>query len=329
MSTTTTDTGASPAGTTIEDASNAFAAILSGEEPGKQVDSEAPADEADVDIDLEDEEPPEEVPADSEDDEGNDEETPEKPVYTVKVDGEEITVPLEELLAGYSRNQDYTRKTMKLAEERKAAQAEFEAVRQERVAYSQLLGAMQQQIEAASSVEPDWDRLRVEDPIEFGVQWAEHQRQQQKLQAIRAEQSRLAQIEQQQQVMQAAQSLEREKQLLVSAIPEWRNAEKARTERAEIIDYGKRIGFSEQELSSIFDHRAVVALRKAYLYDKALARKTSVKPVEKAAAPVLRPGSANTAPRPASDLTRAKQRLAKSGSVQDAAAAFSLLLGSK
>ncbi len=329
MNIDTTDTGASPAGNTIEDASSAFAALLSGEEPGNQKTSEAPADEAEPDVEIEDDEP--EIDTEENPDDGEVEEEDQKapPVYTVKVDGQEMQVPLEELLAGYSRNQDYTRKTMKLAEERKVAEAEFNAVREERAAYSQLLGALQQQVEASVQNEPDWDRLRIEDPIEFGAQWAEHQRKQQKLMAIRSEQSRLAEIQQRQQIEYVAQNLEREKSLLVEAIPEWKNPDKARAERTEILEYGKKIGFSDSELSTITDHRAVVALRKAYLYDKALARKATLKPVEKPAAPVLRPGSANTAPRPQSEMTRAKQRLAKTGSVQDAAAAFSLLLGSK
>ena len=43
----------------------------------------------------------------------------EEDVYTVKVDGEEIEVTKEELLKGYMRQADYTRKTQALAEDRK------------------------------------------------------------------------------------------------------------------------------------------------------------------------------------------------------------------
>ena len=37
-------------------------------------------------------------------------ESPEEPSYTVKVDGSELTVTLDELLRGYQREADYTRK---------------------------------------------------------------------------------------------------------------------------------------------------------------------------------------------------------------------------
>ena len=41
---------------------------------------------------------------------------------TVKVDGEEVRVPLSEAVAGYSRQADYTRKTQELAEQRQQLQ---------------------------------------------------------------------------------------------------------------------------------------------------------------------------------------------------------------
>lgn len=53
--------------------------------------------------------------------------TPEPDVakYTTKVDGEDVEVTLEELLAGYSRTSDYTKKTQALAADRqRLAQAE-------------------------------------------------------------------------------------------------------------------------------------------------------------------------------------------------------------
>ena len=45
-------------------------------------------------------------------------EVPQEPAYTVKVDGEEQQVSLEELQNGYQRQSDYTRKTQEIAAER-------------------------------------------------------------------------------------------------------------------------------------------------------------------------------------------------------------------
>ncbi len=49
-------------------------------------------------------------------------ETVESETYTIKVDGEEQTVTLEELQSGYQRQADYTRKTQELASDRQRLQ---------------------------------------------------------------------------------------------------------------------------------------------------------------------------------------------------------------
>lgn len=326
--------------TSVENAANAFASILAPQQDNQE---EGKAQEAEdnteaVEADAEDEQAPEEPEGDeggsedeadpAEGEEADEGEEPEPPVYTIKINGEEVQVTLDELQKGYSRTQDYTRKTQALAEQRKQAEAETEAVRAERQQYSQLLDAMRQQVEAGAQQQPDWDSLRKTDPIEFAAQWAEHQRRQSQLQAIQAEQARMVEIQQHERAQQMASIVAQERQILEEVIPEWKDQETAKREKAELVEFGKRIGFKPEELANVTDHRAVVALRKAYLYDKLMAKKVTVKPVQKAAAPTLKPGTSSAAPKKNSDLVKAKQRLAKTGQVQDAAAAFeNILLG--
>lgn len=60
----------------------------------------------------------------------------------LQVDGEEVTVPVKEALAGYQRQADYTRKTQELSEQRKQLQfaaALTEALQQDPAATLQLL----------------------------------------------------------------------------------------------------------------------------------------------------------------------------------------------
>jgi hypothetical protein len=59
--------------------------------------------------------------------------------YTVKIDGEEFEVTLDELRNGYQRQADYTRKSQSLAEQRKAYEANLQAVQAERNQYAQVL----------------------------------------------------------------------------------------------------------------------------------------------------------------------------------------------
>lgn len=322
-----------PDGTAIDTGSlgaaeTAFASLLAGVEPTPVEDSEAQAEsEAPIeDIEAEDEVP---VTEEADSEEAESPEPEEVPVYTVKVDGQEIEVPLDELLKGYSRMQDYTRKTQKLAEERNAVVAEAEQARQERERYTTVLSALQQQMQTAAPAEPDWDKLRAEDPIEFGIRWAEHQRRQQQMASIQAEQQRMAEIQQYERAKLIQNVLEKEQQALMEAIPEWKDPEKAKTEKQALFDFGRSVGFTDQELSNVTDHRTVLTLRKAMMYDKLMSKRADIKPAIKSVAPVLKPGAASTVPKTVSDVTRAKQRLAKSGTLQDATSAFEAILNAR
>lgn len=323
-----TPDGTAPETGSLNAAETAFASLLAGEDPTPVEDSEAPSDieEPTDEVETEIEEPTDE---DMESEEVESSESEEAPVYTVKVDGQEIQVPLDELLKGYSRMQDYTRKTQKLAEERNAVTAEAEQARTERERYAAVISAMQQQLEAAAPAEPDWDRLRTEDPIEFGIRWAEHQRRDQQRVALHAEQQRLAEIQQYERAQQFRQVLEQEQKALLEAIPEWSDSQKAKAEKQELLDFGRNHGFTDAELNNVADHRAVLMLRKAMLYDKLMSKRADIKPTAKSAAPTLRPGAATTVPKAVSDVTRAKQRLAKSGSIQDAKNAFEAILNAR
>jgi len=80
-------------------------------------------------------------------------------LYTVKVDGEELEVTLDELQNGYSRTSVFTKRQQELAEQRKALEAEAEQARQYRDAYAQQLELMKNQIQQTTQAEPDWRAL--------------------------------------------------------------------------------------------------------------------------------------------------------------------------
>jgi hypothetical protein len=279
----------------------------------------------DEELDVQDDELSDET-TEEQSEEGEETEEEEQPteVYTVKVDGKEVEVTLDELQKGYSRTQDYTRKTQQIAETRKAVDAEASAIRAEREQYAQLLGALQQQLET-TEVPIDMDRLRDEDPIEWVRQSEIRRQKQEKLAAIQFEQQRLSQLTAQQRAQEMNAHLATQQEALIQAVPEWKDSKKAQAEKALLVEFGKKIGFSDDELKNVYDHRAVVALRKAALYDQMMSKRGQIKPV------------VNNGPRPAkpsaagrvsttTESTRAKQRLAKSGRVNDAASAIELLL---
>jgi hypothetical protein len=280
---------------------------------------------ADEELDVQDDELSDET-TEEQSEEGEETEEEEQPaeVYTVKVDGKEVEVTLDELQKGYSRTQDYTRKTQQIAETRKAVEAEAGAIRAEREQYAQLLGALKQQLESTEAP-VDMDRLYNEDPIEWVRQSEVMRQKQDKLAAIQSEQQRLSQLTAQQRAQEMQAHLATQQEALIQAVPEWKDSKKAQAEKALLVEFGKKIGFSDDELKNVYDHRAVIALRKAALYDQMMSKRGQIKPV------------VNNGPRPAkpsaagrvsttTESTRAKQRLAKSGRVNDAASAIELLL---
>ena len=123
---------------------------------------------------------------------------PKARTLTVKIDGKDVALPEAEVINGYLRTSDYTRKTMALSESAKALHAEREAVRVERAQYAELLPALQQQYKALTELpEPDWDRLFQENPPEFFRQRAIQDDLQRKRAAAVQEQYRLWQISEQ------------------------------------------------------------------------------------------------------------------------------------
>jgi hypothetical protein len=253
------------------------------------------------------------------------EEEDKPPVFTVKVDGKNVEVTLEELQKGYSREADYTRKTQQVSEERRAFQAEADLVRTERQQYSQLLGSLKAQLQQNAAPQQDMDRLYHEDPIEW-VKQRELVRDAEKVHAaINSEQQRLSTIQAQEQYQSMQAHLAQQQDALLKAIPEWGNPDKTKAEKTLLIEWGQKLGFSSDELKNIFDHRAVVALRKAALYDQMMTKRGNIRPAVNNGPKPAKPGAAGRMDN-TTDSRRSQQRLAKTGRVNDAASAIEHLL---
>ena len=319
--------------TNLADAASAISAMLAPEEGQAQVGETQSAEESEEDLEAaasEDDEsgvedaPDEETSEEQSGEEEEQEEQEQPQTFTVKIDGKEVAVTLDELQKGYSRTQDYTRKTQQIAEVRKQVEAETQAVRAERGQYAQLLGALQAQLQA-SEPQVDLDRLYNEDPIEWVRQKEVLRERQEKAYAIQAEQQRLIQLSQQEQQQSMQQHLESQKDALLAALPEWKDPKKAKLEKAMLIESAKSAGFSDEDLKSVYDHRLVLLLRKAALFDQMVSKRQGIKPVVNNGPRPAKPGAAGRVST-TSEVTRAQQRLAKTGRVDDAADAIFKLL---
>ena len=249
----------------------------------------------------------------------------EQPTYKVRIDGEEVEVTLEELQSGYSRQQDYTRKTQELSQQRKTIEQQQRELAERDAIYAQLLPKMEAQISGELANEPDWNQLYEDDPVGYVREKQLWDDRKEKLAAAQAEQQRLQQEAFAQQQQQYAQMVQEGQQKLLEIIPEWQNPETAQQEKLAIREYGINVlGYSPQEMDSVYDYRALLGLRNAWLNSKTV-EAVKKKPTQKAKARVARPGTTNR-PKSVAPVKKAKQRLAKSGKVQDAAKVFEQIL---
>lgn len=269
-------------------------------------------------------------PAPNQAEEGDDAAQPateEPEMFTVKIDGKEIQVPRDEVIAGYQRQQDSTRKTMEAAELRKQAQAEADKARQERSQYAENLTRMKHQLEGALQEQQqiDWNALLERDPVEFMRQ--KHLSDQR--------QAALAQVNQQQQALQAQAQAERQNQYtehinrqrdeLLAKVPEWKDEGKRKADVAAIKEYLTNEGYTAAEIENVSDHRAILNVRKAMLYDKMIAQaREATKKVAATPQRVERPGTSDSGT--IDKRGAAFQRLSRSGRVEDAGAVFASLL---
>jgi hypothetical protein len=245
-----------------------------------------------------------------------------KPRYKVKASGEEVEVELDELIKGYQQGTDYTKKSQALAEQRKAFEAErghLEYVKQERQAYAQKLQALDSFLNQQGQG-VNLDVLRETDPIGYAVAVAEQSQREKQIAVVRNEQQRIAQQQQAEHQSSLQNHLRQESEKLVSLIPELATPQ-GDAVRKQIRDYAKSVGWTDQELGSVYDSRAVQTLYKAMKYEQLQKSKPELTKKLLAAPKMMRSGT-SAPPNRSSQDKQAMQRLRETGKVSDAARAF-------
>ena len=303
------------------------------EETDADTSDEEPGDEDTGD--AEDADAGEQDPSENEDEEVEDEEDDSEeassedddPRYTVKIDGEEAEVTLSEALAGYIRHSTFTKRTQALAEERKALQERQQSLQTEHERYTAALGELEETLAALTPQEPDWQKLRAENPEIYPEAHAEFQRRKQAIEQVK--EARAAAEQQQAEALAAAhrEKLAMERTQLLSAVPEWSDPEKAAAEQQSLVSYAEKMGYTPEDLEQVTDHRAILLLRKAMKYDQ-IAEKGR-KAVRKAVKPgkkTLKPGTSGSKS-PKAKTSRARERLRRTGDIDDAARALLDLTG--
>jgi hypothetical protein len=254
------------------------------------------------------------VEVDEEEHESHDE------TLTVKIDGEEVEVTLDELKRGYS-GQKYIQKGMQeAAEQRKAVEQQYQQLQAQSQQLNQVLQAAQSGQLNLTPPTPPSRELFESDPIgymdeklKYEEALGQYQQSQQQVQQAMIQQQQLA--EQQRQAM-----VQSELQKLMEVDPDFGNPETASEVKGKMLEFAKNVGFSEDDISGITDHRALIVLKKAALYDDLV--KNAPKANEKAskARPFVKAGAKKSEKsRGQKAKQQAAQRMKKTGNIDDVA----------
>lgn len=219
-----------------------------------------------------------------------------------------------------------TRGTQEQAERERAWTTQLEVANSDRTQYVQNLGVFEQILapEAQALRNLDWGRLANENPAEYVRLSAQRDAVRDRLGWIQSEVSRIQQAQQAEQAQRQTEARKFGHQRLVEAMPEFADPQQAQKLGSELGSYLRKYGFSDHEISSVVDARAIqlamVAMRAEQRQSATQRADTKRAPIP--APQVQRPGSSR---RGESDSSRSRMtqlatRFDKSRSVKDAAA---------
>ena len=323
----------------IWEAQEALLKIMEPEKETPETEEATPTEEEESTEETQDEslEEESEEEAEEEESEESDEEVEEDPLYAVTVNGAEHEVTLDELMKGYSRQSDYTKKTQEVSEQRKEFDAmkqhmaqEYQQIQAERNQYVQALQTLMEgsmgNVDKYANV--DWETLKATDPIEYVTKREEFREAQEKIQGMQQEQQQVQRRQAVQSQGEHRELLKKEHAALVEALPDWGNSNKQKDLSKGIRTYAMEQGFAKEEIDSLIDHRSILVLLKAKKYDQL--QKTDVRSKKLKNKPrVIRAGTGRDKSADSKSKRTAKmKRLRSSGHVDDAASILEDLFNS-
>lgn len=249
--------------------------------------------------------------------------------FTVKIDGEEKQVSRDELIAHYQKEAASQKRFEEAANLRREAE-------QQKAEYLQHQQLMQKAVEHFNNIanqwanegQPDWADLLENNPHEYLRQKQIWEARSAEMQKAQMAQAYLQQQQQQQQEQFLSQHLQKESERITELLPEWKNPDVRTRDEKDLIDYLKGQGYSNEDLAALNRSRAsnIKLAMDAMKYNRLLEQaKTTSKKVGQIPARAERPGVANVGSNTA--FAEAKARLSKSGSIDDATAAFAAMFG--
>jgi hypothetical protein len=275
------------------------------------------AEEAEEESEDESEDDSEEESEEESEDESEEAEGDEGELFEIEIEGEAYEVNKEELVSGYLRNEQLLKRQAELEAE---YQQKVDAAEEERAQLIQALQSvsLEQDVGLRKFQNVDWERLKAADPEGYKdalVAYTEAQRQ---AQLTKTKRDQLAGLHQQAQALKHEAYLKQQREVAKQLIPEASKEGFADS----LIAYGKSIGFTEDDIRSIADAKALFILNQARLYSELQVKhKAAKEKVSKELPPVVRPGAPKTKSQEEGRRNKAlRQRLNSTHDLRDAAA---------
>ena len=264
------------------------------------------------------EEDEDDITEDAEDEE--DDAVPESQTFTVKIDGEEKAVTLDELKQGFSGQKFVQKGMQENAQARKQTEQVYNALLESRQQVTELFSKLQNGGVTRQPIKPDIAMLDT-DPIGYVEQNARFE------QNMMAYQNEMQQFQQVQNDQLHAQNLaleahrNQEMTRLLEIMPDLKDPTKGKVMRDQMLSVGNEYGYGPEEISAIIDHRAIRVLEDARKYREIVAGKSKAvaKATQKKRTQPLKAGS-KKASSSQKELRNKQSRLKNSGSIDDAVA---------
>ena len=221
----------------------------------------------------------------------------------------------------YERNKTQVEQHWKQAQEiSQVVQAQMQAVPELQKA-SAMVSLYEEAINAVDLGE--MQQLATDDPAKYLSKLAEYNTLNRRLQEAQASREKVVKQFAESQQRYQSETLARERESLLKAIPDWRDEAKFKQAKSRIVAYMAERGFSEQEIGSLMDHRALlVAYDAARFRESQKALKASAKQLGQKPQ-VAKPGASVSKAQAGDEQAKAlRQQLKKTGRLEDAAKLF-------
>ena len=195
----------------------------------------------------------------------------------VTVDGQVHKVTLKDLKSKYSFEKAIESRLQKASETKNHVEAQASQLFQANNAAMEKLKQIDSVLEGITKSNVDWEALKARDPLAYALKREEVRDAEDKRRVVRLEANNIANEQAQLQADALNRYLTDQAKELTTKWPEMGSPETARPIMESLTKTASQYGYTQQELESVTDHRALLVLKDAMKYRALQAKKAEAK----------------------------------------------------